>query len=136
MNNPNMNEVSKKNSPAQVAIFLYRAPKANHDALVNINKHSHDFFIKHGVLKFEVYNLNARNDMTEFMNIAKTISASSDEDVWMEIQSYRDAKHVQEFMKAMEGDKSGDEMYAEFMRLITPGSIVTFGDFSKLEEIS
>ena len=41
-----------------------------------------------------------------------------------------------EFMKAMEGDKSGDEMYAEFMRLITPGSIVTFGDFSKLEEIS
>jgi hypothetical protein len=28
----------------------------------------------------------------------------------------------------MEGDKSGDEMYKEFMKLITPGSIVTFGD--------
>jgi hypothetical protein len=37
-------------------------------------------------------------------------------------------KHVQQFMKAMEGDKSGDEMYKEFMKLITPGSIVTFGD--------
>jgi uncharacterized protein YbaA (DUF1428 family) len=137
MNDPNMNEASSINSAAaQVSIFLYRAPKANHDALVKINKHSHDFFMKHGVLKFEVYNLNARENMMEFRNIAKTISASDDEDVWMEIQSYRDARHVQEFMKAMEGDKSGDEMYAEFMRLITPGSIVTFGDFGKLGEIS
>ena len=135
MDDPNTNEASTK-SASQVAIFLYRAPKENHDALVNINKHSHDFFMKHGVLRFEVYSLNDRKDMMEFVNIAKTISAGDNEEVWMEIQSYRDAKHVQEFMKAMEGDKSGDEMYAEFMRLITPGSIVTFGDFSKLEEIS
>lgn len=135
MNNPNVNETSNK-SAGQVAIFLYRAPKENHDALVRVNKHSHDFFMKHGVLRFEVYNLNAREDMMEFVNLAKTISASENEEIWMEIQSYRDAKHVQEFMKAMEGDKSGDEMYNEFMKLITPGSIVTFGDFSKLEEIS
>lgn len=135
MSNQNVDETSNK-SASQVAIFLYRAPKANHDALVKVNKHSHDFFMKHGVLKFEVYNLNTREDMMEFLNLSKTISASDNEDVWMEIQSYRDAKHVQEFMKAMEGDKSGDEMYNEFMKLITPGSIVTFGDFSKLEEIS
>ena len=127
MNDPNMNEASTQ-SASQVAIFLYRAPKENHNALIKINKHSHDFFMKHGVLKFEVYNLNTRENMMEFVNIAKTISAGDNEEVWMEIQSYRDAKHVQEFMKAMEGDKSGDEMYAEFMRLITPGR--------KLEEIS
>ncbi len=135
MNNPNVNETSNK-SASQVAIFIYRAPKENHDALVKVNKHSHDFFMKHGILRFEVYNLNARDDMMEFVNLAKTISASDNEEVWMEIQSYRDAKHVQEFMKAMEGDKSGDEMYNEFMKLITPGSIVTFGDFGKLGEIS
>ncbi|WP_148687492.1 DUF1428 family protein [Candidatus Nitrosocosmicus hydrocola] len=135
MNNPNVNETSNK-SASQVAIFIYRAPKENHDALVKVNKHSHDFFMKHGILRFEVYNLNAREDMMEFVNLAKTISASENEEVWMEIQSYRDAKHVQEFMKAMEGDRSGDEMYNEFMKLITPGSIVTFGDFGKLGEIS
>ncbi|HKR72540.1 MAG TPA: DUF1428 family protein [Candidatus Nitrosocosmicus sp.] len=135
MNNPNVNGTSNK-SASQVAIFLYRAPKENRDALVKVNRHSHDFFMKHGVLKFEVYNLNSREDMMEFVNLAKIMSASDNEDVWMEIQSYRDANHVQEFMKAMEGDKSGDEMYNEFMKLITPGSRVTFGDFSKLEQIS
>lgn len=130
------NSTNQKDSRGQVAIFLYRAPKKNHDALVKINKHSHDFFMKYGVLKFEVFNLNSRENMMDFVNLSKTISANDDEDVWLEIQSYRDAKHVQEFMKAMEGDKSGDEMYKDFMKLITPGSIVTFGDFSKLEQIS
>ena len=104
--------------------------------MVKVNKHSYDFFMKHGVLKFEVFNLNTRENMMDFVNLSKIISANNDEDVWLEIQSYRDAKRVQEFMKAMEGDKSGDEMYKEFMELITPGSIVTFGDFSKLEEVS
>ncbi len=130
------NYANQKGSQAQVAIFLYRSPKKNHDVLVKINKHSHDFFMKHGVSKFEVFNLNSRENMMDFVNLSKTISANDDEDVWLEIQSYRDAKHVQEFMKAMEGDKSGDEMYKDFMELITPGSIVTFGDFSKLEQIS
>ena len=51
MNNPNVDETSSK-STSQVAIFLYRAPKENHDALVKVNRHSHDFFMKHGVLKF------------------------------------------------------------------------------------
>jgi uncharacterized protein YbaA (DUF1428 family) len=129
------NSTNQKDSRGQVAIFLYRAPKKNHDALVKINKHSHDFFMKYGVLKFEVFNLNSRENMMDFVNLSKTISANDDEEVWLEIQSYRDAKHVQEFMKAMEGDKSGDEMYKDFMKLITPGSIVTFGDFSKLEQI-
>jgi uncharacterized protein YbaA (DUF1428 family) len=129
------NSTNLKDSRGQVAIFLYRAPKKNHDALVKINKHSHDFFMKYGVLKFEVFNLNSRENIMDFVNLSKPISANDDEDVWLEIQSYRDAKHVQEFMKAMEGDKSGDEMYKEFMKLITPGSIVTFGDFSKLEQI-
>ncbi len=130
------NSTNQKDSRGQVAIFLYRAPKKNHDALVKINKHSHDFFMKHGVSKFEVFNLNSRENMMDFVNLSKTITANNDEDVWLEIQSYRDAKHVQEFMKSMEGDKSGDEMYKEFMKLITPGSIVTFGDFGRLEQIS
>ncbi len=127
---------NQKGSSGHAAIFLYRAPKKNHDALVRINKHSHDFFMKHGISKFEVFNLNARENIMDFVNVSRTVSANDDEDVWLEIQSYRDAKHVEEFMKSMEGDKSGDEMYKEFMELISPSSIVTFGDFSKLEEIS
>jgi large subunit ribosomal protein L17 len=118
------NSTNQKDSRGQVAIFLYRAPKKNHDALVKINKHSHDFFMKHGVSKFEVFNLNSRENMMDFVNVSKTISANDDEDVWLEIQFYRDAKHVDEVMKAMEGDKRANELYEESMELIAPGPIV------------
>ena len=55
---------------------------------------------------------------------------------WLEIQSYRDAEHVKEFAASMEGDKSIEPIYKRFMELITPGSIVSFGGFSKLEQVS
>ena len=43
MNNPNLNE-NPNQSGSRVVIFLYRSPKKNHDVLVKVNKHSHDFF--------------------------------------------------------------------------------------------
>jgi uncharacterized protein YbaA (DUF1428 family) len=73
--------------------------------------------------------------MMDFVNISKIISANDDEDVNLEILSYRDAKHVEEVMKAMESDKRAGELYKESMEIITPGSIV-FGDFSRLNETS
>jgi len=71
----------------------------------------------------------------EFVSFCKTISASEEEEVWLEIQSYRNAEHVKEFTASMQGDKSIEPIYKRFMELIAPGSIVTFGGFGKFEEI-
>jgi len=49
--------------------------------------------------------------------------------------NFTDAKHVEEVMEAMEGDKRVNELYEESIELITPGPIV-FGDFIKSEGIS
>ena len=51
----------------------------------------------------------------EFENSSKSISAGEDEEVWREIQSYRDAEHVKEFAASMEGDKSIEPLYKRFM---------------------
>jgi len=126
----------KKGSRGHIEIFLYRAPKKNHDEMVEVNILSRDFFTKHGVSGFEVFSLDSRENVMEFVNLSKTISASEEEEVWLEIQSYRDAEHVKEFTANMQGDKSIEPIYKRFMELITPGSIVTFGGFGKIEEIS
>jgi hypothetical protein len=120
----------------QIEIFLYRAPDQYHDELVEVNIRSRDFFTKHGASGFEVFCLTGRENVMEFENLSKTISASEDEEVWLEIQSYRDAEHIRAFTMSMEGDKSIEPLYKRFMELITPGSVVSFGSFSKLEEIS
>jgi hypothetical protein len=56
-----------------------------------------DSFKKYRVQRFEVFQLGSAEDMIEFTNIAKTISTSKeDEEVRLEIQSYRDHKHIEE----------------------------------------
>lgn len=77
MSNPIVDKNSTQNV-GQVGICIYRAPKKNYESLVKLNKQSHDFFMKYGVLKFEVFNLNSRDNMMDFTNLAKTISASED----------------------------------------------------------
>jgi uncharacterized protein YbaA (DUF1428 family) len=127
------NFTNQKESGGLIKILFIRASKDNHDALVKIGKQTDVFYRKHGVSKY-VYKLNTRENMMDFVNLSKAISANDSEDVWLEILSYRDAKHVEEVMKAMEGDKGANELYNEAMKLIPPGSIV-FGDFSRLKEI-
>jgi uncharacterized protein YbaA (DUF1428 family) len=132
----NMIENNKNIDRSIVEIFLYRAPRKNHDSLVRLNKQSHDFFMKYGALKFEVFTINNRENMMDFVNLSKTISANEDEEVWLEIQSYKNSQHVKEFIDKMKDDKSMETLYNEFMNLITPDSVVSFGGFDKIEEVS
>ena len=130
MNNPD-NYEHQLDLGSIIQIVFIRVPKKNRYALAKIGKETDNFFRKHGVSKF-VYRLNEKENITDFVNISKIISANDDEDVNLEILSYRDAKHVEDVMKAMQDDKRANELYMESMKIITPGSIV-FGDFSQLK---
>ena len=107
---------NQRDSGSVIKILLIRAPKENHEALVKIGKQTDLFYKKHGVSKY-VYRMNAREEIKDFVNLSKVISTSDDEDVWLEILSFRDSNHVQEVMKALEGDKRGNELYTEVMKL-------------------
>ena len=61
-------EISK-----QVEVFIYRAPRQNHEAMVQINEQFKNFFSKHGALKFEVFTLNNKENIMDFVNLSKTI---------------------------------------------------------------
>jgi uncharacterized protein YbaA (DUF1428 family) len=115
-----------------VQVFIYRAPKKNHDAMVQLNKHCTEFFRKHGILRFEVFHLSSTDIVMDFVSIAETLSATQDEEVWMEIQSYRDHKHLDEFIANMKKDKIGESLYQEYLDLITPASRTIMGGFTRL----
>lgn len=130
MNNPD-NYEHQLDLGSIIQIVFIRVPKKNRDALAKIGKETDNFFRKHGVSKF-VYRLNEKENITDFVNISKIVSANDDEDVNLEILSYRDVKHVEDVMKAMQDDKRANELHMKSMKIITPGSIVC-GDFSQLK---
>jgi hypothetical protein len=102
--------------------------------MMRVNKQSVDLFRKFGV-RLKPFHLTSTEAMMDFTNIAKTLSANQDEEeeVWSELQFYRDQKHLEDVMAKMEKDQVGPQLFREFMHLITPGSCVIMGDFSRLK---
>lgn len=80
MNTSNLIE-KEEESGTLVQVFIYRAPKKNHDAMVHLNKHCTEFFRKHGILHFEVFHLSSTDTVMDFVSIAETLSATQDEEV-------------------------------------------------------
>ncbi len=74
--------------------------------------------------------------MMDFVNFAKMIEAKEEEEeVWMEIQTYRDQDHLKEVGAKMMNDESMKEESQQFLNLITPGSRCNFGEFNRLNNL-
>jgi uncharacterized protein YbaA (DUF1428 family) len=117
---------------SHVQLFVYRVPKKNHDAMIQLNNQCTDIFDKNG-MRFEVFQLGNTDTSKGFTNIASTLSANPDEEVWLELLSYRDRNHREEVGANTQNDKSASQLMKQFMDLITPGSSCAVGEFSRLE---
>ena len=114
--------------------FICRLPKKNHDAMMQIAKKANDITRKHGALRVEYFQLSSTENMMEdWTNIAKTVSANQDEEIWVEQIFYRDSKHRDEYMAKCGNDENMNQLYKQFMDLITPGSKPIIGEFSRLK---
>ena len=91
-------------------------------------------FKQHGVLHYDAFKLsNTDVPMEGFANIASTVSANQDEEVWVESVYYEDNQHMKEVMARMEKDERMGEMMKQSMDLIPPGAKFIVGDFERLK---
>jgi len=113
----------------EVDHFLVKAPKRNHDALVQLGKQFADILRKYGgpnPLYFQLNDTGA--SMEGITKIAKTVSTKQDEDVWLQLSFYRDRKQRDEIRAKMGNDENMGPINKQFMDLITPGSMI-MGEF-------
>jgi uncharacterized protein YbaA (DUF1428 family) len=119
---------------SQVQLFVWRVQKKNHDAMVKLQKQFNDILIKHGVLRMEIFQLTNTDTYDGCTNIFNTVSANQDEEIWVELQSHRDLKRINEITSEITKDES---MHAEgplvkqFMNLVTPGSGMIMEKFTR-----
>ncbi|MDQ3839522.1 MAG: DUF1428 family protein [Thermoproteota archaeon] len=112
--------------------FLYRLPKKNHQAMLQLERKFIDAFRRNGGLRYEVFQLNGTENMMEWTNIAKTMSANQDEEIWVEQVHYRDCRERDEFMAICGKDENMTRLYKQCMDLITPGSTI-MGELKRVE---
>jgi uncharacterized protein YbaA (DUF1428 family) len=134
MSKSNVTELEEENELGSIVQqFIYRLPKKNHEAMVQLERQFIEIFRKHGGMRFEVFQLSSTENMMDWTNIAKTVSANQDEEIWVEQIFYRDSKHREEYMAKCGNDENMNQLYKQFMDLIAPGSSPIMGEFSRLK---
>jgi uncharacterized protein YbaA (DUF1428 family) len=102
--------------------------------MLKICKEASDMFKQYGVLHYDAFKLsNTDVPMEGFANIASTVSANQDEEVWVESVYYKDNQQMQEVMVKMEKDERAGEMMKQSMDLLPPGAKFIVGDFERLK---
>jgi uncharacterized protein YbaA (DUF1428 family) len=131
MSNANVREIEQEIG-SEVAHFVYRVPKKNHDAMMQLNKQFVEVMRKYGATHLILQLNNTEAPMEGITNISKTISANQDDEVWMELIFYKDRKHRDEVNAKMRNDVNMEQLFKQSMDLITPGTTFVMGEFSRL----
>jgi uncharacterized protein YbaA (DUF1428 family) len=117
-----------------VQLFLYRVPKKNHDAMVQLGKQNVPWYKKHGVRR-EYFQLSNSKTVEGWESIAKTLSIDDEEEeeVWVEQNYFRDQKHYEDATAKMLQDESAAPVFEQFEGLIAQGKSMITGGFSRLK---
>ena len=120
---------------SQVQLFVWRIPKKNHDAMVKLQKQFNNILIKHGALRVEIFQLTNTDTYDGCTNIFNIVSANQDEEIWIELQSHKDLKLMDEITSEIMEDESMQTeglLIKQFMDLIAPESGMIMGKFTRL----
>ena len=104
MNKSTTAEIEHRSS-SDIDHSFYGVPKRNHDTLMHLNKQFGGIIKNYGVA-YSVFRLNKIGaPMEDIANIAKTISATEDDQIWMKVIFYRDRKRKNEVAANMKNDE-------------------------------
>lgn len=111
-----------------VQIYVYKLPKKNHDAMVRLVKKFITLYRKYGTKSWDIYQLNSTDAMEGMTNMAKTVSASPDEEVWVEVDHYKDRKSMDSAMGAIMQDPNAGELFGELASTVSQGFSLIVGE--------
>jgi len=117
---------------SEIDHFIYRVPKNNHDSIVQLSKEFSEIIRKYGVVHLVFQLKNTEAPIDGITNIANTISATLDEEVWLELIFYRDKNHRDEIRTKMRADERLGPLWQRSMELVTPGTGFIMGEFNRL----
>jgi uncharacterized protein YbaA (DUF1428 family) len=149
MNNKTTTEsatkIGEQHTGSYLQLSVYRAPEKNNEAMAKNLKEFVPWFKERGA-RVEYYQLgkseiqsaidSAKGSAMDVLDSsAKTLStAEDDEEVWMDVQYFRDHKHCEDVYVKMMQDKSIEPLGNEFFGLVTQGKRLITGGFSPLRE--
>ena len=114
-----------------IRLYIYSIPKKNHDAMMHNQSQFDETFHKHGILGYKTLQLNRSDDSEGFVSLSTLVSSNKDEEIWLDLEEYKNNDHLNDVGNRMEHDKDGVNLMKEFINLVSPNSKIIKADFSK-----
>ena len=114
----------------QVRLYVYKVPKENHDAIVENQKLFADIFRRYGSY-YRCFQLDNTESPDDFASMTDAVSANKDEEVWLDLESYRDRKHMDEVVARIESDENALALMKQYLELLSPGTSPILSKFSR-----
>ena len=113
-------------------LFIYRIPKNNHDALIQLQQKLTSVYRKHGTLNSEFFQLASGETFEGFTNISNAVAADmSAEEVWVELDHYKDFNHRNEVVASVGQDPEAGPLFGELPGIVSAGYSITQGEFNR-----
>jgi uncharacterized protein YbaA (DUF1428 family) len=116
-----------------VQIYVYKLPKKNHDAMVQLVKRFTGLYRKYGTQSWEVYQLNSTEAFEGSTSLANVVNAGKDEEVWVELDHYKDRGTRDRAVGGIMQDSTAGGLFRELAGTISQGFSLIMGEFSPIK---
>jgi len=113
-------------------IFLYRVPKANRGAFASVQGKLAELFHRHGMVRSDFFVLRDARIFGGFRDLRSVLGATPDEEVWVEIETYRDAADSVRVIGDIGKDPEADSLFAQVIQLAAPGVLCPQGNAERV----
>ena len=113
-------------------LSFIESPMKNHESLLQVTNRLIEF-IKKEEVTYDCFSLIGAENIPGFINITKVITINPDEEeIWINQVTYKDREHRTLVVEKISKDKECQDIYEEFIRLLTPGTGFISGEFRNL----
>ncbi len=112
-----------------VQFFVYKVPKSNRIALQSLLNRIVGKLKEYGTTRSEFYQLHSKEAFQGFAQIADTFGILPDEELWIELDHYRDRKHRDAVMLDLGTDANAGLLFRRLGPLVSKGYRISMGEF-------
>jgi Protein of unknown function (DUF1428) len=127
-----MSKTQTKTEGKFAHIFVYCVPKKNHGEMLDVTTKLSKTYQRHGSLGIKLYVWGESTLFQGFTGIQKQLGANPDDEVWIEVDSYKDASHLKKVVESVGADKEAYPLWEKLMHLVGPGRSIAMGEFERV----
>src|SRR5207247_5481894 len=99
----------------------YRVPKAIHDSFAATEEKLFAIFRRHGIVGSDLYVCGEARIFKGFRDLRAALEAAPEEEVWVEIDRYRDQADSIRVIEGIGKDPEAGTLFGRVLQLTTPG---------------